>query len=181
MNVVMLYLISPSLVPPHVPSCEVPSSVFVGSSLELLCKDKLSIPPASYRWYKDNKALTATADTPYSIDTNKGTLVSSHLHTDVLCVSTCEQQALTHARKRRYTSAHAHTVVALCTSSYTLSLLVWSRNLKVCPKWMQGCIAVSLPTVSGHPRAAWHNNLKSSNVSMFSSPVLTRRALLTDA
>uniref|UniRef100_A0AAQ4R747 Junctional adhesion molecule 2b n=1 Tax=Gasterosteus aculeatus aculeatus TaxID=481459 RepID=A0AAQ4R747_GASAC len=62
------------LVPPHVPSCEVPSSVFVGSGLELLCKDKLSVPPATYRWYKDNKALTATADSPYSVDTNKGTL-----------------------------------------------------------------------------------------------------------
>ncbi|XP_067373360.1 junctional adhesion molecule 2b isoform X2 [Channa argus] len=62
------------LVPPHVPSCEVPSSVFVGSGLELLCKDKLSVPPATYHWYKDNKALTATADSPYSIDTNKGTL-----------------------------------------------------------------------------------------------------------
>uniref|UniRef100_A0A3Q4G9I6 Junctional adhesion molecule 2b n=1 Tax=Neolamprologus brichardi TaxID=32507 RepID=A0A3Q4G9I6_NEOBR len=46
------------LVPPHVPSCNVPSSVFVGSGLELLCKDKLSVPPATYRWYKDNKALT---------------------------------------------------------------------------------------------------------------------------
>ncbi|XP_051260711.1 junctional adhesion molecule 2b [Dicentrarchus labrax] len=62
------------LVPPHVPSCEVPSSVFVGSDLELHCKDKLSVPPATYRWYKDSKALTATADTPYSIDINKGTL-----------------------------------------------------------------------------------------------------------
>lgn len=62
------------LVPPHVPSCDVPSSVFVGSGLDLLCKDKLSVPPATYRWYKDNKALAATADTPYSIDTNKGTL-----------------------------------------------------------------------------------------------------------
>ncbi|XP_029980789.1 junctional adhesion molecule 2b [Sphaeramia orbicularis] len=62
------------LVPPHVPSCEVPSSVFVGSSLELHCKDKLSVPPATYRWYKDNKGLTETADTPYSMDTNKGTL-----------------------------------------------------------------------------------------------------------
>ncbi|TKS66962.1 Junctional adhesion molecule B [Collichthys lucidus] len=62
------------LVPPHVPSCEVPGSVFVGSGLELHCKDKLSVPPATYRWYKDNKALTGTADTPYSVDTNKGLL-----------------------------------------------------------------------------------------------------------
>lgn len=67
-------------VPPHVPSCEVPSSVFVGLGLELLCKDKLSVPPATYRWYKDNKALTATGDTPYSIDTNKGTLVSKYIY-----------------------------------------------------------------------------------------------------
>uniref|UniRef100_A0A3Q4BW04 Ig-like domain-containing protein n=1 Tax=Mola mola TaxID=94237 RepID=A0A3Q4BW04_MOLML len=45
------------LVPPHVPSCDVPSPVFVGSGLELHCKDKLSVPPATYRWYKDNRAL----------------------------------------------------------------------------------------------------------------------------
>uniref|UniRef100_UPI0037E79B4E junctional adhesion molecule 2b n=1 Tax=Semicossyphus pulcher TaxID=241346 RepID=UPI0037E79B4E len=62
------------LVPPHVPSCEVPGSVFVGAGLDLQCKDKLSVPPATYRWFKDNKALTATPDTPYSIDSNKGTL-----------------------------------------------------------------------------------------------------------
>lgn len=68
-------------VPPHVPSCDVPNSVFVGSGLELHCKDKLSVPPATYRWYKDNRALVATADTPYSIDTNKGTLVSRHSDT----------------------------------------------------------------------------------------------------
>ncbi|XP_037542121.1 junctional adhesion molecule 2b [Nematolebias whitei] len=62
------------LVPPHVPSCEVPSSVFVGSGLELQCKDKLSVPPATYRWYKDNKALTPTGESPYSLDSSKGTL-----------------------------------------------------------------------------------------------------------
>ncbi|XP_034550658.1 junctional adhesion molecule 2b [Notolabrus celidotus] len=62
------------LVPPHVPSCEIPGSVFVGKGLDLLCKDKLSVPPATYRWFKDNKAMMATVDTPYSIDTNKGTL-----------------------------------------------------------------------------------------------------------
>uniref|UniRef100_A0A8C7X3G4 Junctional adhesion molecule 2b n=1 Tax=Oryzias sinensis TaxID=183150 RepID=A0A8C7X3G4_9TELE len=62
------------LVPPHVPSCDVPSSVFIGADLELLCKDKLSVPPATYSWYKDNKPLKATGDTPYSVDTKKGTL-----------------------------------------------------------------------------------------------------------
>ncbi|CAL9690043.1 unnamed protein product [Knipowitschia caucasica] len=63
------------LVPPHIPSCEVPSPVFVGSSLELHCKDQMSVPPATYRWYKDNKGLAAAAqDSPYNIDPSKGTL-----------------------------------------------------------------------------------------------------------
>lgn len=83
-----LSLLSTASVPPHVPSCDVPNSVFVGSGLELLCKDKLSIPPATYRWYKDNRALVATADTAYSIDTNKGTLVSEHVCMCV-CVGVC--------------------------------------------------------------------------------------------
>uniref|UniRef100_A0A665WSS8 Junctional adhesion molecule 2b n=1 Tax=Echeneis naucrates TaxID=173247 RepID=A0A665WSS8_ECHNA len=84
------------LVPPHVPSCEVPSSVFVGSGLELLCKDKLSVPPATYRWYKDNKALTSTADTSYNIDTSKGTLVWKHSWTP-------------DTGTRAHTSVHEHT------------------------------------------------------------------------
>ncbi|XP_077393146.1 junctional adhesion molecule 2A-like isoform X2 [Festucalex cinctus] len=61
-------------VPPHIPSCEVPRSVFVGSDLELLCKDQQSASPATYSWYKDNTALTVSSDTPYSMDTRKGTL-----------------------------------------------------------------------------------------------------------
>ncbi|XP_037096211.1 junctional adhesion molecule 2b isoform X2 [Syngnathus acus] len=61
-------------VPPHIPSCEVPRSVFVGSDLELLCKDKQSVPPATYSWYKDNRALKVSSDTPYSMDTRRGTL-----------------------------------------------------------------------------------------------------------
>ncbi|XP_077584259.1 junctional adhesion molecule 2b isoform X2 [Stigmatopora nigra] len=61
-------------VPPHIPSCEVPRSVLVGSDLELLCKDKQSVPPATYSWYKDNRALKISSDTPYSMDTHRGTL-----------------------------------------------------------------------------------------------------------
>uniref|UniRef100_A0A3Q2XRP5 Junctional adhesion molecule 2b n=1 Tax=Hippocampus comes TaxID=109280 RepID=A0A3Q2XRP5_HIPCM len=61
-------------VPPHIPSCEVPHSVFVGSDLELLCKDKQSVPPATYSWYKDNRALKVSSNTPYSMDTRRGTL-----------------------------------------------------------------------------------------------------------
>lgn len=82
----LLFTVSSS-VPPHVPSCDVPSSVFVGSGLELHCKDQLSVPPATYRWYKDNRALTATADTPYVIDMKKGTLVRTH--TQTFCTEPC--------------------------------------------------------------------------------------------
>ncbi|KAG7463539.1 hypothetical protein MATL_G00177690 [Megalops atlanticus] len=64
------------LVPPHTPSCEIPSNVLAGAAVELHCKDKLSFPPATYKWYKDNKPLS-TAKLPnisYSMDTHSGTL-----------------------------------------------------------------------------------------------------------
>uniref|UniRef100_A0A8C7NZD5 Junctional adhesion molecule 2b n=1 Tax=Oncorhynchus mykiss TaxID=8022 RepID=A0A8C7NZD5_ONCMY len=71
------------LVPPHTPFCEVPSSVLSGTSVELHCKDKLSVPPSTFLWYKDNKALSAThtPDIVYSMDTDTGTLVSMLHHT----------------------------------------------------------------------------------------------------
>ncbi|XP_010878812.1 junctional adhesion molecule 2b [Esox lucius] len=64
------------LVPPHTPSCEVPSTVISGAGVELHCRDKLSVPPPTYTWYKDNKALSSThsPDSSYSMDTAKGTL-----------------------------------------------------------------------------------------------------------
>ncbi|XP_055733596.1 junctional adhesion molecule 2A-like isoform X3 [Salvelinus fontinalis] len=64
------------LVPPHTPFCEVPSSVLSGAGVELHCKDKPSVPPPTYLWYKDNKALRAThtPDISYSMDTDTGTL-----------------------------------------------------------------------------------------------------------
>ncbi|CAB1329021.1 unnamed protein product, partial [Coregonus sp. 'balchen'] len=54
----------------------VPSSVLSGAGVELHCKDKLSVPPPTYLWYKDNKApsTTHTPDISYSMDTDKGTL-----------------------------------------------------------------------------------------------------------
>lgn len=66
-----------SIVPPHAPSCDVPETVMRGSSVELHCKDKLSVPPAMYSWYKDNKPLN-TAHLPeinYILDHKTGTLV----------------------------------------------------------------------------------------------------------
>ncbi|KAJ3591639.1 hypothetical protein NHX12_006771, partial [Muraenolepis orangiensis] len=78
------------LVPPHVPSCEVPSTVFAGSALELVCRDTLSVPPATYRWYKDNKALPDLADSPYSTDTKKGTLRFNSVSTSDTGMYRCE-------------------------------------------------------------------------------------------
>lgn len=60
-----------------------------------------------------------------------------------------------------------HTAVTLLTPPLTLCLFVWSRSLRVCPKQTQGCTAVSLPIVSGHPRAVWPSNWKLLIVSCF--------------
>uniref|UniRef100_A0A673KUK2 Junctional adhesion molecule 2b n=1 Tax=Sinocyclocheilus rhinocerous TaxID=307959 RepID=A0A673KUK2_9TELE len=64
------------LVAPHAPSCEVPETVMRGFSAELRCKDKLSVPTATYSWYKDNKPLH-TSNLPeinYTLDPKTGTL-----------------------------------------------------------------------------------------------------------
>lgn len=54
-----------------------------------------------------------------------------------------------------------------CCSLWLTSHLVsvWSRSLRVCPRRTQGCTAVSPPTASGPPRAAWPNNWKLLTVS----------------
>ncbi|XP_072542266.1 junctional adhesion molecule 2b [Salminus brasiliensis] len=64
------------LVPPHAPSCQVPETAMRGSAAELHCKDKLSVPPATYSWYKDNKLLSTAhlPDINYSLDPKTGTL-----------------------------------------------------------------------------------------------------------
>uniref|UniRef100_A0A3B1IGT7 Junctional adhesion molecule 2b n=1 Tax=Astyanax mexicanus TaxID=7994 RepID=A0A3B1IGT7_ASTMX len=64
------------LVPPHAPDCQVPETVMSGSAVELHCKDKLSVPPATYSWYKDNKPLSTAhlPDINYSLDPKTGTL-----------------------------------------------------------------------------------------------------------
>ncbi|XP_057192986.1 junctional adhesion molecule 2b isoform X1 [Triplophysa rosa] len=62
------------LVPPHAPSCHVPETVVRGYSVEMHCKDKLSVPPATYSWYKDNKPLNSAPEINYSLDPKTGTL-----------------------------------------------------------------------------------------------------------
>lgn len=65
-------------VPPHTPSCDIPSSALTGSFVELRCKDQHSIPPASYTWYKDKMPLMSVRHTNanYTVDEISGVLVS---------------------------------------------------------------------------------------------------------
>ncbi|XP_048848052.1 junctional adhesion molecule 2A [Brienomyrus brachyistius] len=64
------------LVAPATPTCEIPSSALSGTVVELHCKDKHSVPPAKYKWFKDNKPLgpSGTANLTYTLDINSGTL-----------------------------------------------------------------------------------------------------------
>ncbi|KAB5577026.1 hypothetical protein PHYPO_G00205250 [Pangasianodon hypophthalmus] len=64
------------LVPPHVPSCHVPETAMSGSAVALHCEDKLTVPPVTYSWYKDNRPLSAAhlPDINYSVDNKTGTL-----------------------------------------------------------------------------------------------------------
>lgn len=63
------------LVPPHTPSCDVPSSALTGSLVQLRCRDRHSIPAAVYTWYKDNHALPIIQpNATYTIDEKTGVL-----------------------------------------------------------------------------------------------------------
>ncbi|KAM4601831.1 junctional adhesion molecule 2A [Polymixia lowei] len=64
------------LVPPHTPSCEIPSSAVTGSVVQLRCRDRQSIPPATYSWYKDNQPLSAPrhSNATYLINSHTGVL-----------------------------------------------------------------------------------------------------------
>ncbi|XP_046694385.1 junctional adhesion molecule 2A isoform X2 [Silurus meridionalis] len=65
------------LVPPHVPSCVIPSSALTGSAVELRCMDEYSIPPASYTWYKDKKPVIPVrhANATYTVNKDTGILM----------------------------------------------------------------------------------------------------------
>ncbi|CAN9498412.1 unnamed protein product [Ophioblennius macclurei] len=64
------------LVPPQIPTCDIPSSAVTGSAVQLRCRDQQSIPPATYSWYKDNQAISAArhANATYVINTHTGVL-----------------------------------------------------------------------------------------------------------
>ncbi|XP_053170620.1 junctional adhesion molecule 2A isoform X3 [Scomber japonicus] len=64
------------LVPPHTPSCEIPSSAVTGSVVQLRCRDQQSIPPATYSWYKDDQPMSPArrANATYVINQYTGIL-----------------------------------------------------------------------------------------------------------
>ncbi|KAL2087817.1 hypothetical protein ACEWY4_016645 [Coilia grayii] len=63
------------LVPPQVPSCEIPSSAITGTEVEMLCSEPHGVPAVFYIWYKDKKPLPVhPLNGTYSINQNTGTL-----------------------------------------------------------------------------------------------------------
>ncbi|XP_029929628.1 junctional adhesion molecule 2A isoform X2 [Myripristis murdjan] len=64
------------LVPPQIPSCEIPTSALTGSAVQLRCRDRQSIPPATYSWYKDNQPISPPrhANATYLINSHTGIL-----------------------------------------------------------------------------------------------------------
>uniref|UniRef100_A0AAY5ED56 Ig-like domain-containing protein n=1 Tax=Electrophorus electricus TaxID=8005 RepID=A0AAY5ED56_ELEEL len=64
------------LVPPHTPTCDIPSSALTASRVELRCSDQISIPPAEYFWYKDRKPLVPPrqANASYTVNQRTGVL-----------------------------------------------------------------------------------------------------------
>lgn len=66
------------LVPPHTPSCDVPSGAVTGSVVQLRCRDRQSIPPATYSWFKDNQLISPPRhpNATYVINSHMGILVS---------------------------------------------------------------------------------------------------------
>uniref|UniRef100_A0AAQ4REX6 Junctional adhesion molecule 2a n=1 Tax=Gasterosteus aculeatus aculeatus TaxID=481459 RepID=A0AAQ4REX6_GASAC len=65
------------LVPPHTPSCEIPSAAVTGSVVQMLCRDQQSIPPATYSWFKDSQPMSQPrrANATYLINPHTGVLV----------------------------------------------------------------------------------------------------------
>ncbi|XP_029305424.1 junctional adhesion molecule 2A isoform X2 [Cottoperca gobio] len=64
------------LVPPHTPSCEIPSGAVTGSVVQLRCRDQQSIPPATYSWFKDSMPISLPwhANATYLINSHTGVL-----------------------------------------------------------------------------------------------------------
>lgn len=64
------------LVPPHTPSCQIPSAAVTGTLVRLQCHDHQSIPPATYTWFKDNQPISSPrfSNATYVLRTDTGLL-----------------------------------------------------------------------------------------------------------
>lgn len=64
------------LVPPHTPSCQIPSTAVTGSVVRLQCHDHQSIPPATYSWFKDGQPISSPRhpNSTYVLNSHTGLL-----------------------------------------------------------------------------------------------------------
>lgn len=64
------------LVPPHTPSCQIPSTAVTGSVVRLQCHDHQSIPPATYSWFKDSQPISSPrySNATYVLNSHTGLL-----------------------------------------------------------------------------------------------------------
>lgn len=64
------------LVPPHTPSCQIPSTAVTGSVVRLQCHDHQSIPPATYTWFKDSQPISSPrySNATYVLNSHTGLL-----------------------------------------------------------------------------------------------------------
>ncbi|XP_046903013.1 junctional adhesion molecule 2b [Hypomesus transpacificus] len=112
--------------------------------VELHCKDKLSVPPATYRWYKDNKALTVTPDSGYNLDSGKGTLKFKSVSRDDSGLYRCEAFNSVGAPKS-CVAQHLKVIdyqlslTTLVAGAVGLFLLVFMCCLGVCLCHRRGC------------------------------------------
>nr|XP_020029913.1 junctional adhesion molecule A [Castor canadensis]XP_020029914.1 junctional adhesion molecule A [Castor canadensis] len=70
------------LVPPSMPTVNIPSSVTIGSRAVLTCSEEDGSPPSEYYWYKDGvlmptdpKSSRAFSNSSYTLDSKSGELV----------------------------------------------------------------------------------------------------------
>lgn len=89
-----------STVKPVVPKCSVPKSVPFGKSAELSCMEEEGFPKSQYQWFKnkeeipdDPKSSIKFFNSSYTLNTDSGTLVSTHARMWVFTQGHCKDRA----------------------------------------------------------------------------------------